>query len=113
VSDPPSDERGFRVAVVPDALANPQDGCVDALGVLARAGWGTILLPPAWYPPDARAPLLEQAAEHIEEFTRHGYRVVCVGDCSELTAPLAALGATVPPAVPAGSEAALQRALPA
>ena len=38
-----------------------------------------IQLPPAWYPEDVAAPLLEQIAEHVEEFARHGYQLVLVG----------------------------------
>lgn len=73
------DERGFRVALVADELVNPAADGTDALEVLREEDWGVIQLPPAWYPADVAAPLLEQIAEHAEEFTRHGYQLVLIG----------------------------------
>jgi len=87
-----TDERTFRVAVVPDDLVNGGDAGFDVLTVLEQAGWGAIVLPPAWYPADLTANLITQFAEHIEEFVRHGYDVVCLGACDGLAAPLAGLG---------------------
>jgi hypothetical protein len=99
-----SDERGFRIAVVADEMANSQAAGFDVLEVLERAGWGAILLPPAWYPADVHADLLIQFAEHVEEFMRHGYEVVCIGPCESLAEPLAQLGVAMPPSVtPAGT----------
>ena len=98
------DERGFRIAVVADEMANAQAAGFDVLEALERAGWGAILLPPAWYPGDVRADLLIQFAEHVEEFMRHGYEVVCIGSCESLAEPLAQLGVAMPPSVtPAGT----------
>ena len=93
------DERGFRVALVAAELVNPRDGDVDALAVLTEAGWGVIQLPAAWYPDDVAAPLLEQVAEEVDEFARHGYDVVRVGDRAGLAAALARLGVDDPPAI--------------
>jgi hypothetical protein len=73
------DDRGFRIALVADDLVNPAADGVDALEVLREEDWGVIALPPAWYPEDVAAPLLEQIAEHVEEFARHGYQLVLVG----------------------------------
>jgi hypothetical protein len=73
------DDRGFRIALVADELVNPAADGVDALEVLREEDWGVIALPPAWYPEDVAAPLLEQIAEHVEEFARHGYQLVLVG----------------------------------
>src|SRR5205085_9222605 len=75
------DARGFRVAVVDDDFAGSASDRFDVVGVLQRAEWGAILLPPSWYPDEVAADLLEQFAEHIEEFVRHGYEVVCIGAC--------------------------------
>ena len=94
------DERGFRMAVVGHELANTLSSG-DVLGVLERAGWGAIVLPPSWYPDDVASSLLEQFAEHIEEFVRHGYDVVCIGSCDGLREPLARLGLGMPDPIPA------------
>jgi hypothetical protein len=91
-----ADERSRRVAVVSDDLVNAHAGGFDVLAVLEQAGWGAIVLPPAWYPAELSANLLTQFAEHIEEFLRHGYDVVCVGSCEGLSEPLAALGVSMP-----------------
>jgi hypothetical protein len=74
-----ADERGFRIALVADELVNPTADGTDALEVLREEDWGVIQLPPAWYPAEVGAPLLEQIAEHVEEFTRHGYQLVLIG----------------------------------
>jgi hypothetical protein len=103
-----TDERSFRVAVVASELVNSD---VDVLRVLERAGWGAIVLPPAWYPDDVATGLLVQFAEHIEEFVRHGYRVVCIGSCDGLAAPLAELGARLPEQITAGTEEELVKLL--
>jgi hypothetical protein len=101
------DERGFRIALVASELVNPADGGVDALAVLAEAGWGVVQLPPAWYPDDVAAPLLEQVAEEIDEFARHGYDVVLVGARAGVAEALARLGVALPPAIVPADTAAL------
>jgi hypothetical protein len=93
------DERGFRVALVANELVNPQPGGVDALAVLEANGWGVVQLPAAWYPDDVAGPLLEQVAEGVEEFVRHGHDVVLVGARAGLGEALAALGVSPPDAI--------------
>ena len=93
------DERGFRIAVVADELVNPATAGFDVLKVLERAGWGAIVLPPGWYPGEVLAELRMQFAEQVEEFVRHGYQVVCVGNCEALAEPLAHLGVNMPESV--------------
>ena len=93
------DERGFRIALVASELVNPREGGLDALAILAAAGWGVIQLPSAWYPDDVAVPLLEQVAEEVEEFARHGYDVVRIGDRPGLAEALGKLGLPAPPAV--------------
>jgi len=95
------DERGFRVALVAAELVNPPAGGLDALAVLEAEGWGVVQLPAAWYPDDVAAPLLEHVAEHVDEFTRHGYDVVLLGDRAGLAEALRALDHELPPALPA------------
>jgi hypothetical protein len=101
------DERGFRIALVASELVNPAPGEVDALGILAAAGWGVIKLPPAWYDAAVAAPLLEQIAEEVDEFVRHGYDVIRVGDRAGLAEALGALGVAAPDAIEPGDAAAL------
>jgi hypothetical protein len=93
------DKRGFRVALVADELVNPGADGFDALAVLREEDWGAIQLPPAWYPPDVAGPLLEQVAEHVEEFSRHAYQVVLVGDRAGLEEALGRIGVERPDAV--------------
>ena len=87
------------MAVVTDELVNGAGGEADVLKMLEQAGWGAVILPPRWYPRAVKSQLLEQFAEHIEEFLRHGYEVVCIGRCEALGKPLARLGVPMPPAV--------------
>jgi hypothetical protein len=101
------DERGFRVALVADDLVNSAHADFDALGVLERAGWGAIVLPPSWYPDDVAAELLDQVAEHVEEFVRHGYEVVCVGSPEGLADALGRLGVDMPDTIAPAEEAEL------
>jgi hypothetical protein len=93
------DRRGYRVALVADELVNPAPGGLDALAELERAGWGAIQLPPLWYPDDVAAQLLDQVAEHVEEFVRHGYDVVLVGSRAGLAEALGAIGEALPDAI--------------
>jgi hypothetical protein len=91
------DERSFRVALVAAELVNPPPGGLDALAVLERNGWGVMALPAAWYPDAVAAPLLEQVAEQVDEFARHGYGVVLIGSRAGLDEALARLGRAAPP----------------
>ena len=100
------DARGFRVAVCADALVNPEPGGLDALAVCARTGFGVMQLPATWYPEDVATGWLEQVAEQLDEYLRHGYVVVLVthaGDAdgprqrAALAAALAAIGHGLPP----------------
>ena len=100
------DARGFRVAVCADALVNPEPGGLDALAVCARAGFGVMQLPATWYPEEVAAGWLEQVAEQLDEYLRHGYAVVlvtCAGNADgprqrvALAAALAAIGHDLPP----------------
>jgi hypothetical protein len=95
------DERSFRVALVAAELVNPAPGSLDALAVLERNGWGVMALPAAWYPDAVAAPLLEQVAEQVDEFARHGYGVVVIGTRAGLDDALATLGREPPPTLEA------------
>ncbi len=100
------DARGFRIAVCADALVNPEPGGLDALEVCRRTGFGVMQLPATWYPDDVSAAWLEQVAEQLDEYLRHGYAVVLVtraGDAAgdkqrtALGAALKAIGHELPP----------------
>jgi hypothetical protein len=77
------DRRGMRVALVSDAVLNPQPGAPDRLAELAAAGWGVIALPPADLP-DADAEAWRAAAfDQATELARHGATVVELLDDAE------------------------------
>lgn len=90
------DERSFRVALVADRYVNPPPGGVDCIAVAAEAGWGVIQLPADDYPAAVASRLLFEVAEQAEEFTRHGYELVLVGECGGLADALARVGLHVP-----------------
>ena len=104
------DERSYRVALIADELANATSG-PDLVGVLERAGWGLMLLPPSWYPDDVAGPLLEQVAEQVEEFARHGYDVILVGERAGLPETLAGADVSAPDSITPSGEAELERFL--
>lgn len=90
------DRRSFRIALVADRYVNPAPGELDAVAVLAAAGWGVMQLPDDAYPPDVAQPLLAEVAEQVEEFARHGYGLIVVGERGGLDQALAGVGVTVP-----------------
>jgi hypothetical protein len=73
------DARGWRMALVPDALVNaasPSGAPLpDVLGVLARCGYGLLQLPPA----GDHGLLLAVIADQVAEYAHHGYAVAAVG----------------------------------
>ncbi len=90
------DERSFRIALVADRYINPPPGGLDALAVLAAAGWGAMQLPADDYPAHVADLVLAEVAEQAGEFSRHGYDFVLVGDRDGLADALAAAGLAVP-----------------
>jgi hypothetical protein len=90
------DARSFRVALVADRYLNPAPGGLDALAVLAAAGWGVMQLPDDAYPAEVARQLLAEVAEQLEEFSRHGYAIVLVGGRDGLDEALARAGVAVP-----------------
>jgi hypothetical protein len=73
------DARGWRVALVPDALINPRDreqaALPDAMDVLTACGYGVLQLPP----PGEHGLLLAVIADQVAEYAHHGYAVVAIG----------------------------------
>jgi hypothetical protein len=86
------DKRSFRVALVADRYLNPPKGTLDAIPILLEADWGAIQLPSDDYPSAIAGPLLEQVAEHVEEFHRRGYDAVVIGRREGLDEALEAAG---------------------
>ena len=75
------DNRGWRIALVPDALLNPPDGAgwaLDVLGILEACGYGVLQLPPTAGAGDTGL-LLAVIADQVAEYAHHGYAVVAVG----------------------------------
>jgi hypothetical protein len=93
------DARSFRIALVADRYVNPPPGAPDtpdAVAAATQAGWGVMQLPPADYPAEVTGPLLAEVAEQVEEFSRHGYAFVLVGEHPGLAEALARVGVRVP-----------------
>jgi hypothetical protein len=74
-----ADARGWRIALLPDALVNPREASraalPDVLGLLEAAGFGVLQLPP----PGEQGPLLAVIADQVAEYAHHGYAVAAVG----------------------------------
>jgi hypothetical protein len=74
-----SDARGWRMALVPDALINPPDRLLaavpDVLRLLESSHYGVLQLPP----PGGHTPLLAVIADQVAEYAHHGYAVVAIG----------------------------------
>jgi DNA-binding transcriptional LysR family regulator len=90
------DARSFRIALVADRYVNPPQGGLDAVAAAAQAGWGVMQLPADDYPAEVAGPLLAEVAEQVEEFARHGYGLVLVGERAGLAEALARVGVAVP-----------------
>jgi hypothetical protein len=97
------DERSCRVALVADRFVNPSPGGVDGVAAAAATGWGVIQLPADDYPAAVVQRLLYEVAEQAEEFARHGYDLVLVGDRDGLAEALATVGLGLPDAIIPGS----------
>jgi hypothetical protein len=101
------DERSFRIMLVADGYVNPPPGGLDAVAVAAQRGWGVMQLPADDYPAEVAGPLLAEVAEQMEEFSRHGYGFVLVGERAGLAEALARVGVAVPDGISPGTAAQL------
>ena len=108
-----SDERSYRVALVADRYVNPAPGGLDGLAVLTAANWGVMQLPDDAYPGEVARLLLAEIAEQVEEFSRHGYAFVLVGERAGLDQALARAGVGLPPRVVPASPGELSEFLAA
>lgn len=73
------DNRGWRIALLPEALINPAPGTAaalpDVLAALEAGGYGVLQLPP----PGRHGLLLAVIADQVAEYAHHGYAVVAIG----------------------------------
>jgi hypothetical protein len=73
------DLRGWRMALVPDALINPaareRSRLPDVLSVLESSGYGVLQLPAT----GRHGALLAVIADQVEEYAHHGYAVAAIG----------------------------------
>ena len=90
------DARSFRVALVADQFVNPPPGGVDGISAAAQAGWGVVQLPADDYPSQVAQRLLYEVAEQSQEFAKHGYDIVLVGQREGLTEALERVGLAEP-----------------
>src|SRR6266702_6470701 len=97
------DDRSFRVALMADVYVNPPPGGVDGIAAAAEAGWGVNQLPAEDYPAAVAQRLLFEVAEQADEFSRHGYDLVLIGERDGLAEALARVGLAVPDAITPGS----------
>jgi hypothetical protein len=101
------DERSFRIMLAADRYVNPPPGGLDAVAVAEQTGWGVMQLPADDYPPKVAEPILAEVAEQMEEFSRHGYAFVLIGDRTGLAEALAKVGVPLPDAISPGTAAQL------
>ena len=72
------DLRGWRIALIADALLNagPRTSLPDVIAILEASSYGVLQLPPAGGAHDL---LLAVTADQVAEYTHHGYAVVAIG----------------------------------
>lgn len=74
-----ADKRGWRLALLPEALVNPAQRIratlPDVLDVLESGGYGVLHMPP----PGRHSLLLAVIADQVAEYAHHGYAVVAIG----------------------------------
>lgn len=107
------DARSFRVALTADAYVNPPPGGVDGLAVLDEAGWGVMQLPDPAYPAEMTRRILADIAEQVQEFHRHRYDIVLVGEEGGIVTALAEVGLPAPDQVMPADADELRRFLAA
>ena len=101
------DERSFRIMLAADRYVNPPPDGVDVVAVAEQTGWGVMQLPADDYPPEVAGPLLAEVAEQLEEFSRHGYAFVLVGERAGLAEALTQVGVPLPDQTSPGTAAQL------
>ena len=98
-------------SLVADEFVNPPPGGIDGIAAAAQAGWGVVQLPADDYPAHVADRLLFEVAEQSEEFARHGYDIVLVGQREGLADALARVGLAVPDGIDPASTVQLKEFL--
>jgi hypothetical protein len=72
------DRRGWRIALIADALLNPGTGASlpDVITIFETSGYGVLHLPPTG---SAQGLLLAVIADQVAEYAHHGYAIVAIG----------------------------------
>jgi hypothetical protein len=72
------DVRGWRIALLADALLNagPRGSLPDVIAILEASNYGVLQLPPAG---GGHGLLLAVTADQVAEYSHHGYAVVAIG----------------------------------
>jgi len=76
------DPRGYRVAVVADAIVNEDAAGYDVAALLDAAAFGMIVPPPANFALPRIASTIEYLVDDLEDYRRQVYRVVVIGSSS-------------------------------
>jgi hypothetical protein len=81
------DLRGWRIALIADALLNPgpRASLPDVIAILEASGYGVLQLPPSG---SAHGLLLAVTADQVAEYAHHGYAVVAIGLKGEIESGL-------------------------
>jgi hypothetical protein len=72
------DRRGWRIALIADALINPEanSSAPDVITILEASDYGVLHLPPTG---GAHGLLLAVTADQVAEYAHHGYAIVAIG----------------------------------
>lgn len=72
------DPRGYRVALIADAVVNGGAARFDAVAILQANHYGMIVLPPDDFDVPTIASIVEYVVDDLAEYAAQGYRVVIV-----------------------------------
>lgn len=76
------DPRGYRVALVADAIVNERAAPYDVVAALDGATFGMIVPPPWDFELRTIASTIEYIVDDLADYARQGYRVIVVGASS-------------------------------
>ena len=76
------DPRGYRVALVADAIVNEGAAAYDVVSALEAATFGMVVPPPSEFALRTIASTMEYIVDDLADYARQGYRVVVIGASS-------------------------------
>ncbi|MCX6519341.1 MAG: hypothetical protein NTZ21_01600 [Actinobacteria bacterium] len=76
------DPRGYRVALVADAIVNEGAAEYDVVSALEAATFGMIVPPPSEFTLRTIASTMEYIVDDLADYAKQGYRVVVIGASS-------------------------------